>query len=113
MKATFPLCLALFVAGCATPADRMKRADEVDRDNASATASSALPQDAAKIVEKLAACNHFAGEFGGDNSARDREVNAAITQLHCETIDADVRAILVRYPGNKALLSALKKATEP
>jgi hypothetical protein len=112
MKATFPLFLALFVVGCASSADRMAPGNNGGRD-ASAGASAGLPEDAAKVVDKLAACSHFAGEFGGDNSARDREVTAAISQLHCETIDADVRGIVARYPGNKELLSALKKASEP
>ncbi|MEO7251794.1 MAG: hypothetical protein ABIW30_04210 [Arenimonas sp.] len=71
-----------------------------------------LPMDAREVVQKLAACNHFAGEFGGDRSTRDREVAAAMVQLRCETIDEDVRHVLGKYPGNKELVRALKAATD-
>lgn len=71
-----------------------------------------LPEDARRVAEKLAACNHFAGEFSGDKSTRDREVTAALTQLGCETIDEDVRLVLAKYPGDARLVKALKTATD-
>ena len=107
MKLASALCFALFISGCATgtrsPATSSVRVP---------TMASALPADAQRVVDKLEACNHFAGEFIGDRSGRDREVSAAITQLGCETIDADVRLILLKYPGNVELVRALKLATE-
>lgn len=112
MKATLAACVFLLGAGCATreasgPMGDASRDEGYFRDG-----FSSLPKDAHRVVEKLAACNHFAGEFGGDRSTRDREVGAAMTQLHCETIDSDVRQILEKYPGNRELIAALKAATE-
>jgi hypothetical protein len=112
MKLTLGIFLLLFGAGCATREPPASSAD-ASRDEAYfRDGFSSLPADAHRVVEKLAACNHFAGEFGGDRSTRDREVGAAMTQLHCETIDADVRRIVQKYPGNRELIRALKAATE-
>ena len=33
-----------------------------------------LPRDVIAFIERRTGCNHFAGEFNGDRSARDREV---------------------------------------
>ena len=103
------LCAVQLVVGCAT--------DTTQRDAAPAGVSTtaavpALPPDATYVVEKLAACAHFASRFDGDNSQRDREFTAAIVQLRCETIDEDVRAIVAKYAGNKDVLKALKVATQ-
>ena len=105
------ICPVLLLASCATH-DAQPDPETSHGDAYFHNAFPSLPEDARKVVEKLASCNHFAGEFGGDRSTRDREVGAAMTQLHCETIDEDVRLILVRYPGKKALVKALKDATE-
>lgn len=64
------------------------------------------------VAAACAPTTHFSAEFGGDNSARDREVTAAITQLGCQTIDQHVKAILLKYPGDKSLIAALKIASE-
>lgn len=109
MKLVSAICFALFIPGCATarhpPAPATGEA-------AVQAVTLMLPVDAQRVVEKLAACNHFAGEFSGDRSTRDREVSAAITQLRCETIEEDVRLILLKYPGNGALVAALKVAAD-
>jgi hypothetical protein len=102
------LCAVLSAAGCAS--------DTTQHETASASyppkpVMPELPPDATYVVEKLAACTHFADEFGGDNSQRDREYTAAIVQLRCETIDEDVRAIVAKYAGNKIVLKALKDAS--
>ena len=99
-------------SGCASDAKREPEATEPPATGAEIDAGAKLPLDAAQVVDKLAACSHFAGEFGGDNSQRDREVTAAIVQLRCETIDEDVRGIVVKYAGNKQVLEALKLATQ-
>ena len=70
-----------------------------------------LPRDARHVVERLAACSHFAGEFNGDQSQRDKDVSAAEARLHCDAIDREAAAIRKRYAGNKAVQDALVAAS--
>ena len=69
-----------------------------------------LPADAERVVSRLQSCTHFAGEINGDRSDRDREVTAAMTELHCETIERDVAAIRSKYPDNEAVQASLDAA---
>jgi len=103
------LCAGLLAVGCAT---ETAQADAAPASAWPRTATPALPPDATYVVEKVAACAHFASGFVGDNSQRDREFTAAIVQLRCESIDEDVRGIVAKYAGNKEVLKALKVATQ-
>jgi hypothetical protein len=71
-----------------------------------------LPRDARRVVERLAGCSHFAGEFNGDRSQRDKDVSAAEAKLRCETIEQDATAIRTKYAGNKSVQDALVAASE-
>lgn len=48
-----------------------------------------LPRDVVAFIERRTGCNHFAGEFNGDRSARDREVTRVMRELRCARLDAD------------------------
>ena len=72
-----------------------------------------LPADAAKLVDRLANCTHFAGEFNGDQSEHDRQVNKTLMELGCNRIDTDVAAMRSKYAGNAAVLQALDQAEAP
>ena len=41
-------------------------------------------------------CLHLSGEFNGDQSERDKELNAQMTELHCERITDDLKALKSR-----------------
>jgi len=71
-----------------------------------------LPSDARQVADRLASCSHFAGEFNGDNSDRDKEVASTMAELRCHTIDQDVSAIRQKYTGNWAVQEALAAASE-
>ena len=70
-----------------------------------------LPGDARQVVERIAACSHFAGEFNGDQSQRDQDVSAAEAKLHCDAVDQDAAGIRKRYAGNKSIDDALGAAS--
>ena len=72
-----------------------------------------VPADAQRMADRLSACTHFSGEINGDRSERDREVYAAMTELRCDTIDADVSTMRNQYPGNQAVQAALDAAGQP
>lgn len=112
MKILLGICFFLLVAACATP-EASQAIPAASRDEAYfRDAFSHLPKDAHDVVERLAACSHLSGEYGGDNSMRDQEVGAGMAQLRCQTLDRDVHRIGEKYPGNDELTRALREATE-
>lgn len=112
MSNAFLPMLILLMTGCASGAGVAAPTAPAAPDATLERRFPGLPVDAARVVQKLAACAHFAGEFGGDNSTRDREVTAAIVQLQCETIDQEVAAMLDKYGNDRAVIEALKLASE-
>ncbi|MHA6494409.1 hypothetical protein ACX0MV_14315 [Pseudomonas borbori] len=64
------------------------------------------------VASQLESCFHFAGEFNGDQSERDKEVAAAMAELRCETIESEAAAIRQKYPENPAVIEALDRADE-
>ena len=72
-----------------------------------------IPADAQRVADRLDACTHFSGEFNGDGSERDREVNTTMTGLKCDTVEEDVSAIRNRYPNNRAVDAVLDAASQP
>ena len=77
-----------------------------------AATAPALPADAARVSARIEGCLHFAGEFNGDRSDRDREVTAAMTRLRCDRVARDAAAIKRRYPRNAAVQRAMEAAGE-
>ena len=59
-----------------------------------------LPASVAQFIERSENCLHFAGEFGGDGSPRDAEVNREMDKLHCNSLSADLRTLRKRYRGD-------------
>lgn len=71
-----------------------------------------LPRDAARVIERLAACHHFAGEHtGGASPVRDREVAAAVSELRCDVVERDAEVIRRAYATDKAVQAALTAAS--
>lgn len=76
-----------------------------------AAAKSGLPADVTAFVERAEMCEHFAGEFNGDQSEHDREVNATMTKLRCDALDADRAGLRKKYRSSESVRDAL--AEEP
>ena len=72
-----------------------------------------LPPDAAAVVERVAQCTHFAGEFNGDQSGHDKRINVTMTELRCGALEADVAALRQKHAGDAAVLKALDEARQP
>lgn len=66
-----------------------------------------VPRDVRRLVERFESCVHFAGEFNGDGSVRDREVNATMTELRCDRVEQDAAALRVKYARHPRALKAL------
>ena len=101
--------VCLLLASCATSANLSSAPGEKDL---WVPGFPNLPEDARQVVERVAACSHFAGEFNGDRSQRDKDVVATETELRCETVDQDAAAIRQKYSGNKSVQDALVTASQ-
>lgn len=71
-----------------------------------------LPRDVAAFIERRTSCNHFAGEFNGDRSARDRQVTRAMRDLRCGRLDADEAALRRRHARAPKVLQALTETRD-
>lgn len=103
------LTLAMLGAACGSAG---ASASDVDTSNESLLVSGSqnLPADARAVIERLAACTHFMGEFSGDGSERDREINAIQAELRCDRIEADADGIQKKYRHDAVVQGALTDA---
>jgi hypothetical protein len=69
------------------------------------------PKDVAAMIERIAMCIHFGGEEPYD-SARSREIAAAMKKHGCERLDSDEAALRARYKNNSDVQRVLEKAHE-
>ena len=71
-----------------------------------------LPRDAAIVAYRLEQCVHFAGEFNGDGSEHDAEVNRIMVELRCDTIKQEALDLRSRYRDSEAVLQAMAPADD-
>ena len=103
MVRTSPLALvlALVVSGCAAPQPLAPNESLLQ------SRFPGLPSDAAQVAERLAGCNHFAGETGDNPPEREQEIARAVHKLRCDRIERDVAAIRAKYSGDSKVQEAL------
>ena len=75
-----------------------------------ASEDAALPNDVSRAVKRADICHHLAGEFGGDNSDRDKEVNAALKRNRCLGVNAELQRLAVKYKDQARVLARIKAA---
>jgi len=66
-----------------------------------------LPREIARFIERRTGCNHFAGEFNGDRSERDREVTRAMRELRCDRLETDETRLRRRHAAKPEVQRAL------
>lgn len=69
-----------------------------------------LPADARKVVERSAACRHFADEIAGNGSERDRQVNRQIKKLRCNSLENDANRIRQTYKPRPEVLRLMDES---
>ena len=69
-----------------------------------------LPADARKVVERSAACRHFADEIAGNGSERDRQVNRQIKKLRCNSLENDANRIRKKYKSRPEVLRLMDES---
>ena len=75
--------------------------------------SQVLPKSANAFIQRYSACYHYAGEFNGDGSARDAQLNRQMAKLRCDTIEKDTQQFRKKYAGNKKVMAALIQLDVP
>ena len=80
-------------------------------ENVLTTGFTGIPKDAASVADRLASCTHFWGEEPYD-SERKAEIDNALKESKCDTVDADAAAIKQKYAKNTSVLHAVSCAAE-
>lgn len=70
----------------------------------------ACPADLRDFSRRMVECTHWMGEFNGDRSERDAEVNRNLLSLKCGTLEADYVALQKKYDDEPETLKALDDA---
>ena len=65
------------------------------------------PREVARYLERAAGCNHWAGEEAYDAN-RKAEIDKAISDLRCTSLERDEKRLHHRYAGAPKILHALK-----
>lgn len=60
------------------------------------------PKPTSDVIERAESCLHFAGEFGGDQSERDQEINREMKRLDCGRAVQSLRTLQPRLPKGSA-----------
>lgn len=68
------------------------------------------PSAVKNYVVRNAICVHFSGEFAGNRSERDAEVNREMIKYKCDALDAEKIRLTKRYAENPAIMQVLATA---
>ena len=93
-----------WAAGAAPGSGVPGRAERV-----TSSASAALPDTVRKLIERAELCEHFAGEFNGDRSRRDREINAILTKNKCDRIPSEIQSLKAKHKGDAEIVRSLQR----
>jgi hypothetical protein len=72
------------------------------------------PQDIYEFLGRRDDCNHFAGEFSGEpaDRARDKQIDRTMTEMRCNSVEADERKLRKKYQGKPDILKWLNERPE-
>lgn len=104
-----PKFAAILAALSLVCAPALVAAETYDEEMARLTAG--MPADVADYIPRLIGCIHWGGEYGGDETPPERlkQINDAMAELKCDTIEAEGKALDARYKANAAILQRLKE----
>lgn len=71
-------------------------------------AADALPKDVRNFIDNSTACEHLAGEVGGDLSKRDHDAMINDINRYCKAAKTQYKVLLAKYKNNASLLKKIK-----
>ncbi len=111
------LSISLALAGCLPStnqsasgqvgSDKTHTANKVARTPAESAANGATDE---QVLDSAETCIHLAGEFGGDQSERDKEVTEEQDSLKCDQALGNLKALKARLPKDSPLLTRVNEA---
>ena len=75
------------------------------------SAAAAAPQAVRALIERRAGCNHWTGEEPYDEPRR-REIERAVRDLRCDTLDMDERKLRKRYARHPGVLRLIERTRD-
>ena len=87
----------------------MASACEVNGEKDGLPALNSCPADVVTFLNRAVMCQYFAGEFGGDGSARDAEVAKELTTRKCDVLQSEKAAIDKKYATDAAVKKTITK----
>jgi hypothetical protein len=69
-----------------------------------------LPSEVRKLLERVALCDHLAGEYDAVNSPRTIEVSESVELNRCAFVDQELKNMKRKYANSKAVLEEIAKA---
>jgi hypothetical protein len=97
-----------FTAVNVTLAQPNKKSQTIEK--GAVSEESVLPKEVSRAVKRAEVCYYLAGEFGGDNSDRDKEVTAALKRNKCLGVNTELRRLEVKYKDQPQVLARIKAA---
>jgi hypothetical protein len=70
------------------------------------------PKDIYEFIGWRDDCNHFAGEFNGDQSKRDQELGQTLSELRCDKVEVAEKKLRKKYQGKPDMLKWLNERPE-
>lgn len=112
------LSFNLALAGCqpstnqASPSNAPKTEAQQAASKSAKASANKVAQGATdeQILETAETCAHLAGEFGGDQSERDKDVTAEQDSLKCDLAPGNLKALKARLPKDSPLLARVTEA---
>ena len=80
---------------------------------AAAAKNQPLPKSVNVFIQRYSTCYHYAGEFNGDRSIRDAQLNRQMAKLRCDTIEKDMQQFRKKHATNKKIMAALIQLDAP
>ncbi len=111
------LSISLALAGC-QPSTNQSASGQVGSDKThTANKVARTPVESAtkgatdeQVLDSAETCIHLAGEFGGDQSERDKEVTEEQDSLKCDQALGNLKALKARLPKDSPLLTRVNEA---
>ncbi|MEK8035065.1 hypothetical protein AACH06_29970 [Ideonella sp. DXS29W] len=69
-----------------------------------------LPTEVRKLLERVALCDHLAGEYDAVNSPRTIEVSRSVELNRCDFVDQELQNMKKKYANSAAVLQEISRA---
>ena len=105
--------LLLLPTACGSPAPPEGQAE--DRGTPAKTIFARVaeaPDDVEDFIIRRAGCNHFWGEIGSGFAPREEEVQRALAELRCDSLEGEEARLLEKYSSDEELWQLIDETSD-